>query len=1080
MDKYEYKLSLSEIKRLVAARQFEDAAQLCDTIEWNRVRTAATLCMVSDIYKITHEVEKSRRVLILANSRQPGNPDIIYSLCEVTIFLYGQDGLQTDLTDALQLLQEYQALEPNNPKRLVLQYKMYNVSRVSLQERIAVLEQLRSEHFSARWGYELAKLYDEAGMRDQAVQTCEDVMSAFHGRFADRAGALLERLTPREPKQTESSAEQGRETGRNRRERAPQERRERRSGAPVRRPDEEPGEDEAAQERQHSAGVQDQGRRGLSGREETEPDRTAADAEQHDDRTQQSRAQNTGRDLGASDAGTSFEEMPKEEPVPEPQADGQMSIGEVMDEWEKIRRGIRSSNDEKRAQRILQDTGPIMQDFDETAKHGLLEDIEKDVDRRQRRERSRISGSMDDGLTKTDKERAFGGRSAGLHTTDESEDEERPASAPEQADHARSARRAAAEDVKVRAGEGAPEDKVSGTDGPSAAENRQPADTLAPEEAAPSEDKFVYTEAPSGEEDEQPADADYAAEDEQPADADYAAEEEQPADADYAAEDDQPADADYAAEEEQPADADYAAEDDQPADADYAAEDEQPADADYAAEDEQPADADYAAEDEQPADADYAAEDEQPVDADYSAENERNTAQQEQPADRPQKRESMPSRQDLRSEVSPEEDAIATRRWNAAAIRRAMAAQQARVQAAQAELDEEARAEKVKAGKAAAPADGEPHTAEDTPAEGQQQAPAAGAEAPSPEENPQADAVREEKAPAARGQRLFRQTRQPADREGTAPAQQMQGRRRNAPLPAEDAEDTQPEQPAQEPARNTFRQRRETAQEPSDDHETRPQGSGEGTRALTKEEAKLFGPFCRVRENRQQLSAALEKISLASYTGNVLISGNETAAQKVAQGILEIVRRSDPNFTGRIAKAPADALNRLSDDQIRKTFDKIENGALLVERASLMTADTVNRLYQQLEGREHGIIVILMDTRRELDQFTQQYKDMLQSFNARVDVRPLSDKALVQYGKDYALSKDYSIDEFGELALAARIGSMQSARHHVSLKEVRDMVDEAITYASRKSLKTLIAVITGKRYDADDRIILHERDFTHY
>ncbi|MDD5940910.1 MAG: hypothetical protein PUC46_09095, partial [Lachnospiraceae bacterium] len=759
-----------------------------------------------------------------------------------------------------------------------------------------------------------------------------------------------------------------------------------------------------------------------------------------------------GRDAGASDAGTSFEEMPKEEPVPEPQADGQMSIGEVMDEWEKIRRGIRSSNDEKRAQRILQDTGPIMQDFDETAKHGLLEDIEKDVDRRQRRERSRISGSMDDGLTKTDKERAFGGRSAGLHTTDESEDEERPASAPEQADDARTAHRA---DVKAKAGERATGNTESGTEGTSDAEDRQPAGARAPEETAPSEGQFVYTEAPSSEEEGRPADADYAAEDEEPADADYAAEDEQPAEADYAAEDEEPADADYAAEDEQPADADYAPEDEQPADADYAAEDEQPADADYAAEDGQPADADYATEDEQ------------------------RTARQERPADRPQKREGMPSRQDLQSEESPEEDAIATRRWNAAAIRRAMAAQQARVQAAQAELDEEARAEKEKAGKAAAPADGKPHTGEDTSAE-EQQVSAADAQEPSQEENPQADAVREEKAPAARGQRIFRQTRQPADSEDTAPARQMQGRRRNVPLPAEEAEDTQPEQPAQEQVRNTFRQRRETVQEPADDNESRRQDSGGGATALTKEEAKLFGPFCRVRENRQQLSAALEKISLASYTGNVLISGNETAAQKVAQGILEIVRRSDPNFTGRIAKAPADALNRLSDDQIRKTFDKIENGALLVERASLMTADTVNRLYQQLEGREHGIIVILMDTRRELDQFTQQYKDILKSFNVRVDVRPLSDKALVQYGKDYALSKDYSIDEFGELALAARIGSMQSARHHVTLKEVRDMVDEAISYASRKSLKTLIAVITGKRYDADDRIILHEKDFTHY
>ena len=95
-------------------------------------------------------------------------------------------------------------------------------------------------------------------------------------------------------------------------------------------------------------------------------------------------------------------------------------------------------------------------------------------------------------------------------------------------------------------------------------------------------------------------------------------------------------------------------------------------------------------------------------------------------------------------------------------------------------------------------------------------------------------------------------------------------------------------------------------------------------------------------------------------------------------------------------------------------------------------------------------------------------------------MKPLNDKALVSYGVEYAMARDYSIDEFGRMALASRIAALQTRDHHVSTREVRDIVDEAIRYASRKSLKTLWAVLTKKRYDADDRIIIREKDFQHY
>ena len=253
-----------------------------------------------------------------------------------------------------------------------------------------------------------------------------------------------------------------------------------------------------------------------------------------------------------------------------------------------------------------------------------------------------------------------------------------------------------------------------------------------------------------------------------------------------------------------------------------------------------------------------------------------------------------------------------------------------------------------------------------------------------------------------------------------------------------------------------------------------------GAHVLTKEEARLFGPFCRVKENRQQLTNALETVSLASYTGNLIITGNEQTADKVAQGILEVIRRGDSNFTGRIAKAPAKALNKLTPEKFSETMAKIENGALIVEKASTLNAGALESLHRELEDKDHGLIAILIDSRKVMAKFLEANAELLGSFNAKIDIKPLNDKALVEYGKDYAASLDYSLDEFAQMALGSRIASMQTPKHHVTMKEVRDIIDEAISYRSRKTPKVLIDVITRKRYDEEDRIILREKDFTHY
>lgn len=158
---------------------------------------------------------------------------------------------------------------------------------------------------------------------------------------------------------------------------------------------------------------------------------------------------------------------------------------------------------------------------------------------------------------------------------------------------------------------------------------------------------------------------------------------------------------------------------------------------------------------------------------------------------------------------------------------------------------------------------------------------------------------------------------------------------------------------------------------------------------------------------------------------------------------------------------------------------KLESGALIISKAADIAPKAMERLSRELEGKEHGLIVLMTDGSKRMEQFRHENEKYLGSFTSVINIRPLDDKALVAYARDYALSQDYSIDEFGQLALAQRISVMQTSTHQVTLKEVRDLVDEAIDYASRKSPRTLLAVMSRRRYDENDRIIIHEKDFMH-
>ena len=973
MDKYEFKISLNEINALIGERRFEEAANIADGIDWNHVKSAETLCRISEVYKAVGDYDRSRDIMAIAHERETDNPVIVYALCELTIFLYGRDGLQSDLTSALQLMQEYQALEPQNPKRLILQYKMYCVSPVSDQEKIAILEQLHAEKATARWDFELAQLYMNAGEKDKASSLNCSIQQNYAGsKFAEKAAALFPAVqsVKQAPAEREDPAEAPAESAADAEEKAQAER-------TARELEQRAAEEKAAEARENS--YAEEGRESRIAETETVPAKEPEAAsqepqadfrirtpeEQHSVDSIQNNVAKGMEDIFARPYDEKLEQetngqysMVMDEPQePEPQVEGQLSISEVMAEWEKIRSDIRRANDEKRAQRILEDTGSLMQDFDETARHGLLEDIEKGVARQRRQVRSgmyRVSDGVPARQPYGDPDRR---REPVRRAYREEDAPQRPVGSREDGTAQKSARPCEDEIPQRAAREIAPASEQDEDTRVYRRRGRDDMDDIATRRWNSEEIRRAMARQEQLAREEELRAAGYAEpEDEKPQAENYLDEQEEtqsPAPA-------EPAEQASPMKEEQPAEPEAASK--------VAPAEEEP----Y----EEPAE-------EAPAEEALYEEPEEEAPAEEYEET-AEEAPYEEPA------EEAPAEEALYEE--PEEETLAEEYEETA---------------------EEVPEEEY---------EGEP--AEEVPAE---EEPYEESTEEAPEEEPAEEQPQEEPAPE----------RKTAEKDaGKKPAPAKAGKA--------------PKKP-----------------------------SSGGKRELTKEERRLFGPFCRMRENVEQLTEALDQISLASSTGNLLILGNEATADRVARGILEITRQTDSNFTGKVARVSGESLNKLKPEGIRKTFTKLESGALIINKASDLAPKTMERLYHELEGREHGIILILIDGNKKMEQFRHENEKYLGSFTAVISVRPLDDKALVAYAKDYAMSQDFSIDEFGQLALAQRIAAMQTSTHQVTLKEVRDLVDEAIGYAEKKTPHTLIEVISKRRYDENDRIIIHEKDFMH-
>ncbi len=296
---------------------------------------------------------------------------------------------------------------------------------------------------------------------------------------------------------------------------------------------------------------------------------------------------------------------------------------------------------------------------------------------------------------------------------------------------------------------------------------------------------------------------------------------------------------------------------------------------------------------------------------------------------------------------------------------------------------------------------------------------------------------------------------------------------------AEAAEETQEDEPEGTPMTDTDVLDLEKLLEKAvNTKEEKKQEEKNKLRPLSEEEKELFGRFAHNKKTKEQIIHAVESISMDSYSGNVIVTGEEGAGTlDMAKGLVRMLQIMDRNFSGKVAKISGDTLNK---KDMEGTLSRLADGALIIERATKMSSGTAADMNKALAKEGRGLFVIIEGKKDEMNLFLKKNVDLLDNFNARIDIESLDDHSLVEYARQYAEEMEYSIDELGILALHTRIADMQTSDHEVTVAEVKDLVDDAIYFADKKNPKHFFDILFGKRYDEDDMVVLREKDFMHY
>ena len=1012
MDKYEYRVKTEQMLDHLEKKEYQQAKEIADGIDWRRVKNASMLNTVSEIYEYNGEFKKGRDILFLAFDRAPGSRKIVYRLGTLALKI-------KDIREATDCYEEFVKLAPKDPNQYILKYKILRTQGASLTDQITALEEFKKAEYIEKWAYELAKLYDEAGMTAECLEECDDLILWFsegkyvylamelkmkykpltplqQEKYDSRPGAVKKKPEPE--KQPESTLEEVddeneynegieetvdvqeepvREPVTERvdesevQEIPPQEVPMQETVVQEEIPQEVPMQETVVQEEIPQEEIVEEAAEEVVEEEPvyTEPE---AVAEEHGSTIKQVVTGATLEEALAQGMavanGITIEEEAMKEREDEILANGQMMIDDILQKWEEKQKDHEAAiekqkeKDEERLQKE-REQARIRQ-----------EEERREVERKAAEAEARRKAEEEEAARKAAEEEAR--RKAEEEAARKAAEEEARRKAEEEA-----ARKAAEEEARRKAEEEAARKAAEEEAEPISKTQRIPDDIvrlMEEMENEESEEELYEEDFEDGSETEEDF-IEGIEEELSGIDMSGSSFEE----ADFGDEDFEEADF----EEEDFEDEDFE-------EADFEEED---------FEDEDFEEADFEEED---------FEDENFEEADFEDEDFEEEDEEEA---------------DFEEEDFEDEDFE------------------------EADFEEE---------------DFEDEDFEDEDFE----------EADFEEEDFEADF-----ADVDDEEEDFDADFADVDDEETDFDDED--------LEIEDDEEADEELEIEEPSEEEIQARIKKSKGgvPFDTgfvvtgRYDLSATSEIGLKAgLTEEQKKLFSYFVPVRGMSEQIVEVLDNDRRAqregtSKTGNLLVIGRKGSGKTVlAVDIVKAIQKQRSLKQGKVAIVTGESLNK---KELTNIIQKLRGGAIIIEHAGKLNARTVKELNYLMEKKTGELLFVLEDQRKPLERLMTANPEFKKKFSSKLELPVFINDELVTFGQTYAKENGYKLDEMGILALYSRIDVMQREDHAVSVAEVKEIMDEAISHSQKANVKHLARRVFGKGTDDSDRIILKEEDF---
>ena len=1051
MDKYEYRVKTEQMLDHLEKKEYQQAKEIADGIDWRRVKNASMLNTVSEIYEYNGEFKKGRDILFLAFDRAPGSRKIVYRLGTLALKI-------KDIREATDCYEEFVKLAPKDPNQYILKYKILRTQGASLTDQITALEEFKKAEYIEKWAYELAKLYDEAGMTAECLEECDDLILWFsegkyvylamelkmkykpltplqQEKYDSRPGAVKKKPEPeKQPESTLEEVDDENEYNESTEEtvdvqeepvREPVTERVDESEVQEIPPQEVPMQETVVQEEisqevpmqetvvQEEIPQEEIVEEAAEEVVEEEPVYTEPEeaAEEHGSTIKQVVTGATLEEALAQGMavanGITIEEEAMKEREDEILANGQMMIDDILQKWEEKQKDHEAAIEKQKAkdeERLQKEREQARIRQEEERREVERKAAEAEARRKAEEEEAARKAAEEEARRKAEEEAARKAaeeearRKAEEEAARKAAEEEARRKAEEEAARKAAeeeARRKAEEEAARKAAEEEARRKAEEEAARKAAEEE--AEPISKTQRIPDDIVRLMEEMGNEESEEELYEEDFEDGSETEEDFIEGIEEELSGidmsgssfeEADFGDEDFEEADF----EEEDFEDEDFE-------EADFEEED---------FEDEDFEDEDF--EDEDFEEADFEEEDFEEEDfeeADFEDEDFEEEDEEEA---------------DFEEEDFEDED-----------------------------FEE---------------ADFEDEDFEDEDFE----------EADLEEEDFDADF-----ADVDDEEEDFDDDFADVDDEETDFDDED--------LEIEDDEEADEELEIEEPSEEEIQARIKKSKGgvPFDTgfvvtgRYDLSATSEIGLKAgLTEEQKKLFSYFVPVRGMSEQIVEVLDNDRRAqregtSKTGNLLVIGRKGSGKTVlAVDIVKAIQKQRSLKQGKVAIVTGESLNK---KELTNIIQKLRGGAIIIEHAGKLNARTVKELNYLMEKKTGELLFVLEDQRKPLERLMTANPEFKKKFSSKLELPVFINDELVTFGQTYAKENGYKLDEMGILALYSRIDVMQREDHAVSVAEVKEIMDEAISHSQKANVKHLARRVFGKGTDDSDRIILKEEDF---